>query len=62
MKGSGWRLKALCYFQEIVGDEEYFSVSIFFFVNGRVNGGGLLAVTSVLFLWIFINKSVQKSV
>ena len=28
----------------------------------RNNGGGLLAVTSVLFLWIFINKSVQKSV
>ena len=37
MKVSGWVPNALCYFQEIVGDEEYFSVSIFFFVIGRVN-------------------------
>lgn len=26
MEGSGWVLCALCNFQEIVGDEEYFSV------------------------------------
>ena len=39
MKVSGWVPNALCYFQEIVGDEEYFSEYLLFLLSAVLTNG-----------------------